>query len=926
MNLGAYFKRNPFQNLIVATKETFNFQLRGHEDMFEERMGEINKAVLDKEYKPENLQHTIVFGEWGHGKTHFLRSIENKVNSLDSSVRAVFYEPTVVTPEGIFQELCSIIDIGCSTAVEFIESLRKHYAHFFLLIDESQSMVGEDIEKTVVSDSLTKYYQFLYELIKTAEHYYYNLHIFHGFSANSAKAIDGLGKMDFVKKLSKHIFTLNSLSEENQWDMICDHIHYTLQDDYRDTIETRTLIDREVNQCINKLTGGNPRWALMLMNEIYNAAFHRLKIDASVCFETLSRTSRIDDPGQKYFDPFIINNVLGLLNQGLSHEQTLAQLFRSRQAHILGAWGKLSQADVDEFGLKAGTIRKSCPTLKGISVFTTDEDGDFNVTQKFLDEIKIFSPRTIFEAEDREIQIRLTFEPEEYLRPFADGMERILRLCYYPVAFRETRVGLSKLDMLCVDTIPDNESSYRVRIGIIIFKGMKIPYKVFEAAEKLIIKGSCDATLFIEDTELSSYDNSSDFTRFIADYKGILNISKRFVFIRGIIGEQIGFGEQFFVKLAKAHKIEIEGARQLLESIQIPKVIEKICNESVYCPDEMERILIERLITLKGSRTIAEIKSLDTQFTWVNRERLTPLAIDYLEKTGSKYCIKSVKDVKPFKFVLKAIKDESNEVSLESLHQQFRLELLLTGNDESKKAAVLWIIGILEKEGFIETENHQIKFKDIDRDIEECEQKFIEIRKQFISQIGQFGERGLNEDHFRIIAIHFEELSDEYRNNSLLKNSEKMNYKHKLDGWLQVITEQYRELEKVKDIVRKQLRAEIYVTEAKLKEMLELIEPYEGIELPINRPFRTFKNELEELESELEQDIPREQFIRTRNIDLRQNLDAMKQLVSAVSDRAEYLENDTVNNINKGKLFLSIALIRKFDGKVSLTYCSEIEE
>ncbi|MGV8118915.1 MAG: hypothetical protein AB2L14_04025 [Candidatus Xenobiia bacterium LiM19] len=929
MNLGAYFKKNPFQNLIVATKEAFNFQLRGHEDKFEEHIDRIHKAVLDKEYRPERILHTIVFGEWGHGKTHFLRSMESKINSIGTGIRALFYEPTVVSPDGILSELCSILGKECNTLTELIEYLKKDNSHFFLLIDEVQSLVGEDIDKITISDNFKGYYQFLYDLIQTAEHHYFNLHIFQGFSANSAKAIDEIGKLPFVRKLreNKHIFTLNSLSEINQWLMLCDHINYTLNEHYSNSIDISTLISRDVNMCINKLTGGNPRWVLMLMNEIYNMAYNRPIIDATICFETLNHISRIDDPGQKYFDPFIIKNVIGPLSKGLAHEQAIAALFNTKQALLLGGWGKLLQKDVDDFGLKSSTIKKSCPTLRNISIFRADENGEFFLTQKFLDEIKIYSPRTIFEADEREIQISITFEPEEYLRHFADGMKRILEICHIPVTYRETRVGINKLDMLCVDTIPDSESGYRLRIGILIYKGLKIPYKVFEAAEQQINKGSCEAVLFLEDTELPSSDSTSDFSRFLSEYKGNLSISKRFIFIRGISGEQTGFGEQFFVKLAKPREImEFQDAQQILDSIQIQKEIKRICDESVFCPDEMVRILIDRIIALRGTYTIAEIKALDNQFHWVCKEKLAPLTIDYLEKTGTKYSAKTVRDIKPFKFILKTIKEQTSPLTYDDLHNKFRLELLLTGNEESKKAAIQWIISILQREGLVELENKHLKFKDIDRDIEKCEREFKEASNSLTARIQQFKDREMNEEHMGMIITRLLELSDDSKNNHHIKNSEKLNYKHKLDSWIQKVVELEQELEKIRESVKKQLESEIIITRKKLDEMSELCEAFEGIELPISKPYKRFKSELNDLEIQMNHDIPREKAIRNRNKELQQNIQAMNQLVMQILNLSEFLENDTKNSIDKGKLLLSYALIKKHSGKASITFRSKVHE
>jgi len=121
MNLKDLFNQNPFQNLIVAGKSTADFPLRGHEDLLEEKFREISTAIENPNY-PINAQHTIVFGEWGHGKSHVLRVIEYKINEKYSSqAKAMFFEPTEIDPQGILQDLCLKLGITASMKVSSLK-------------------------------------------------------------------------------------------------------------------------------------------------------------------------------------------------------------------------------------------------------------------------------------------------------------------------------------------------------------------------------------------------------------------------------------------------------------------------------------------------------------------------------------------------------------------------------------------------------------------------------------------------------------------------------------------------------------------------------------------------------------------------------------------------------------------------------------
>ena len=147
--------RNPFDNLTVAGQVTAKFPLRGHEDQLDQRLVELLDAIDNSDY-PATAQHTIVFGEWGHGKTHVLRTFEHRINTeRPQTAKAIFFEPTESKPEDIFSLLCDKLEISASNSSEFISAVAQKYPHnLFLLIDETQAVVGEQL-----SDDLEKEFE-----------------------------------------------------------------------------------------------------------------------------------------------------------------------------------------------------------------------------------------------------------------------------------------------------------------------------------------------------------------------------------------------------------------------------------------------------------------------------------------------------------------------------------------------------------------------------------------------------------------------------------------------------------------------------------------------------------------------------------------------------------------------------------------------
>jgi chromosomal replication initiation ATPase DnaA len=160
MKIRDFFHGNPFQNLVIASHDTASFQLRGHEDQFLETWEDIQKTIRQNEYNPELARHTIVFGEWGHGKTHFLRIIDNRINTqLKGQALAIYYEPTTVEATEVLQEIAQKVDFQLGSLENFVSYLRQDNfpQHIFLLIDESQSLVGEDVHGNYEKD-INEYY------------------------------------------------------------------------------------------------------------------------------------------------------------------------------------------------------------------------------------------------------------------------------------------------------------------------------------------------------------------------------------------------------------------------------------------------------------------------------------------------------------------------------------------------------------------------------------------------------------------------------------------------------------------------------------------------------------------------------------------------------------------------------------------------
>ena len=71
------------------------------------------------------------------------------------------------------------------------------------------------------------------------------------------------------------------------------------------------IVDRGVNECLNELTGGNPRYSLVLMGQLFAKAMAQDadKIDGAICYQTLQETQRLDASSSNYFNKIKINQI-----------------------------------------------------------------------------------------------------------------------------------------------------------------------------------------------------------------------------------------------------------------------------------------------------------------------------------------------------------------------------------------------------------------------------------------------------------------------------------------------------------------------------------------------------------------------------------------------------------------------------------------
>lgn len=916
MSIQNLFHKNPFQNLVIASRDAASFALRGHEDQFDAAINAIENVVSENTYNRENLRHTIVFGEWGHGKTHLLRSIELKINQdFAKTARAIFYEPSTSDPGEVISELGARLDINCSNVTEFIDGIQKDGRHQFLLIDESQSLVGEDIHGNYETE-VGGYYQLLGNLLDEAHSRHVNLHIFHGLSANSAKAIEKMRAIKTILDLAKNVFTLNSLSEEDQWHMLEDHVEKTLKDSAG--TNTEDIISRCVNRTVNKLTGGNPRWVMMLMHDIYlyAANANRSKIDERTCYEALRQTARIDEPSRKYFDPFLIDEVLDRLKGGQIHEQRIAGLLGANWASLLGGWSTVSQAQLAGNDLTSAQVRKQCPSIRNMRLLEQTDDADFRLSQELIDELKITTLPTILKGREREQLMRLSLQPEKMLRNIIGGFESVLRGCHSDPKC-ENNFGGDKLDALFFDAdtpaLPDGLR--KLRIGLAIYKGIEVPMKFYEASAAKIEQGGCGVMVLIEDALNKHSSPGSTFQNFKTSYAGPILVEKRFIFINGSDGHIDKFGENFFVSLLDTN-IDGDKARRVFESIRLKNRIEEVVSESIYCPTEQERELILRLQGTGSSFNLGELSEIDASLAWVTKQKLSALS-DFIEKRGSRYSRKPLQDIIPIKRLLKALSEKSTATTQAELENLVRHNWILTGTPESTQRFPEWCITLIEKQGLLKRDGELVSFRNAEKETSDLKLSCEKLVKEIDQILQDYTEHEFSPDRIKLQKLAVTELIQRIKDASVKELNEQANL---LQGCKADAIDLKASLSSIPSLVQEDLQKEV----AHIAKQLDIMNQKAAWDYPdLDNPSLTMAKELQgqfnAINAMIAIPLPFEKAIRNKIErllkEIEVNIEELDRTLPPIIDAP-----DNEIDIDQAALFLFAALRAKRKGSVTVNY------
>jgi len=766
----------------------------------------------------------------------------------------------------------------CFYESEFIEEIKKKIPEdLFLLIDETQTLVGEDLGIDDYEENLKEYWQFLNNLQQAARDQLYRLHVFHGLSTNSAGAINKVGKIPALQHFTKNIFSLKSLDEKAQWEMICDHIHKALNDK---SIQPSSLIKRGVNRCLNELTGGNPRFVLDLMRMIfYKAQSQGLdKISGSICYQTLCDTPRYDASGQHFFDRFSINEVLEQLKSGKTFERNIATLLQERRGYIFGEWSGIEQDVLADYNLTATKIRLKCDSLSEPIILFDQLPGQTNfiLSHKFLNLIRVKIQKTLTETDDRDLLLRLQMAPEELVSLMIGGLQRIMGYNGFHGQFRELQTIIPF--RIFVTSLGGARLSENIKVGLAVFKGEEIPQDVFDKIVAEIEEDRCTIIIFIEDAFTCHDQSDSSFQAFKGNYNGDIDLEKRFIFINGTDPSGKEFDEDFFVRLVKTG-IQQDEAKNWYERLQIDQRLKKIEEDCIHCPDLNERTLLEELFKKDRSFKIGEIRALKVEFDWVNRERLAKLGL-YLNRTGTCFTPIAIEKVGPIKFILGKLNKPEIVLTESEVESFITTKYIRTGASAAIQVYVKWVLSLLVEHNKVAKVDGRFSYKDLDRELRQLKNDYDQKCQIVKGEISRYERAGIEVRELE--NIKNEEININQRIEDVMIDNtievKIVEHKHALDA-LNKFTKNLGDIpKKAHDDLHKQLGE----TNKKIEEINERTSwPFEDTVNPYKHTYGLgeIRELLEKLEDQIKQEIPMQKRCRQEIMFINKRLYALGSLL-----------------------------------------------
>jgi hypothetical protein len=603
---------------------------------------------------------------------------------------------------------------------------------------------------------------------------------------------------------------------------------------------------------------------------------------------------------------------------GRVFEKKLSKLIDQDRHSIFGAWEPLNLDSAKRFDLTSKDLRKACPSLKEISIFEQNRDANatFSITEEFQRKIQVHGPKNIFKHDERNLLLSLSLTPERSLRKLIAGFNFMLKSHNYATR-RETSFGHPMIEVLFFRTGIIGNSIAKVEVGLIIYKGDEIPREVFDRIVKSLEDNQCSIFVIIEDANTMHDNPASSYNKFKNEYSGKLNLENRFIFINKVSGTT-NFDESFFVKTIEIHKKDEFEQREHFKLFELEKLLDSQTESVIYCPDEKERALVNKIINIKeGIFTVQQIKDLDPEFHWISKEKLSTL-LTYIDKRGAKYTHIPVKTILPFKSLLKILKG-SDGLSKELLGVEYRKKWILTGQGESRERYINWILDIFKNTGDISKEGDIFQYRDIKVEITEVKERIDTLRRNIKVNLDKCKNASIAESSYIDNETRLGEIRESLEEENQSQVDELSELKG-LENELKEIDSSFKELlVRERKLLKESFKTVFDIFESLLQQKPTW--PITDSSDPLDEQFKEYHKEVKNLKVKLNNENSELVFLKESLDDLEENSKICKELL-------EKPESSISENEPKERAAFKIysAIRNGLEGEIKVEYQTSIQD
>lgn len=762
--IGDSFTQNPFVQQHLATPETAHLEIRGHEDVVQERLSTMAEVAQTVEFDPEAAQHTIVFGEWGHGKTHLLNKMNATLSepALSHRVLSLQIFPLGGGPDALLQAIGFVAGLhGIHKVDALVEALvaKAGGRHVFLLIDEAQMIQGSGLN----DGETDQYFKLLQTMLLRTRERLINLHFVHCFSMTLSEQVRRLAAMPIIREMSRYRIDLNSLDEEQQRLLLTDRMSLRRVNSI-EADELRKLILPGVNRLVNYLTGGTPRHVLDLAAEIYERA-DRLKrpaLDEVAAYEALKEFRRHDKPDLPFIDEERLDQLLKRMENGNTTEKSMARFIGDFRAALVGSMEPIENVELAAYSLTLGKARREVPTLNNISVLESDDDGSLYLSSAMRAELGLVRQNSIKDRDLKALQWDLILRPEDRLPRIREGLTRILKTQSKSVL--ETLRGRQDgLDAVVLEWT--TEQSGRIRLLLALYKGDEVPKTMLEQIAQRIHDDQCDLAVLVAETERAVSDTTGSYADVLAAQKSNpqrTQLKMRLLIRNGSNSLSNHFSEQFFVALHRIGELKNpaevyeykELYEPLLEELGLDELVEEALRDSIYLPSREERSILDFMYANRERTYLKKDIREGVQASDAHLERLC--SGRYLTYQGRSYRPPAnLMDVPLFQVVIAELREGPKK--LDSLQSSLRKKRIVRRGDDDTSAWD-WVLDRLKREGMVRQEDERFTFIDVERQRKDLCKKIEKEATSFSKALAELKVVALNETDYADEVVKVETM------------------------------------------------------------------------------------------------------------------------------------------------------------------------